>query len=400
MARTPRRLTVTAGTGRLLGWLAFALVALAWWFTFAPTNIGGPASYVVVVGSSMEPGLHSGDLVVTRARPAYRAGEVLAFAVDGGQVIHRTLGQDAAGAWITQGDNRSTPDGWQVGDKDILGAEWLTIGGFSAPSSVIHQWWFAPTAAALTVFLLLMPSLRRRRSPETATWLSDHAHARRRGPRRTSDVILAWCCAGSFLVCAAAAVSAGHATSHIPLVPVVGAVFAFGGVLAWGGRCWGWWGGTRPERALLRLRSVLRAVDAFPAGAADGESAEVWGRALKPARSVRNIASFAQREQAPVMWLHVGSNHRLLAVGRRTALSLSLGDAPTDAAFTASRATRMRRAVRLPARAWGPVLLVLLALTLLHGDEAKQRVHFGTVSQVQTPVTESDARTYLLDLRR
>lgn len=399
MVHTLRRWAVTAGTARLLGWLAFALISLAWWFTFAPTSIGGPASYIVVAGTSMEPGLRSGDLVVTRARPAYRAGEVLAFAADGGHVIHRSLGQDAAGAWITQGDNRSTPDGWQVGDEEILGAQWLTIRGFAAPTSVLHRWWFAPAAAALTAFLFLMPSLRRRPSPEAAPWLEEHAMPGQRGPRRTSDVVIAWCCAGSLLVCAAAAVSAGPATSDIPLFPVAGGVFAFGGLLAWGGRGGGWWGRTRQDRALLRLRSALRAVDAFPAGAVEGDSGEVWGRPLKPARSVRSIASFAQREQAPVLWLHVGAGHRLLVVGRRTALSLSLGDAPTDAAFTASWATRLRRAIRLPWRAVGPALVVVLALTLLHADAATLRVHLGTVVQVQMPVTLAEVQTYLLRMR-
>ncbi len=399
MVHALRRWAITAGTARLLGWLVFALMTLAWWFTFAPTSIGGPASYIVVAGTSMEPGLHTGDLVVTRAQPTYRTGEVLAFAVDGGHVIHRSLGKNAAGAWITQGDNRSTPDGWQVRNSAILGEQWLTIRGFAAPTSVVHRWWFAPTAAALTVFLFLMPSLRRRRSPEATTWLRDHAMSGRPGPRRTSDLVITWCCAGSFLVCAAAALSAGQAASGIPLLPVTGGVFAFGGFLAWGGRCWGWWGRTRPERALLRLRSALRAVDAFPAGAADGDSGQVWGRALTPAPSVRSIASFAQREQAPVLWLRSGADQRLLVVGRRTALSLSLGDAPTDAAFTASWATRVRRAIRAPGWVSGAGLLVILALTMLHADAATPRVHLGTVVHVQVPVTLADVQTYLLRMR-
>lgn len=381
MVHPLRRWIGAVGPRRGLGWLAFAVVAMAWWFTLAPSSIGGPASYIIVVGTSMEPGLSSGDLVVTRAQRTYGTGDVLAFAVDGDQVIHRALTRDAAGSWTTQGDNRATPDGWQVDDNAILGSQWFTVEGFAAPSSIIRRWWFAPAIAALTAFLLLLPSPRRR-GTEVAAWLKEHASAGRLGPKRTSDVVVVVCCAASVLVCGAAIVTAGS-FAGAGLAPVAGAVAAAAGFLAWGGRCWGWWGRTKSERVLLRLRSSLRQVDALPAGACTSDSGEVWGRATRPARSALSLARFAQSEHMPVLWLDSGTGGRLLVVGRRTALTLGLVDQSATDPVIPRRAVS---ACLFVGRYWwvmGPLLVAMLAVTLARSDEAALGVYFGTVLHVQ-----------------
>ena len=59
--------------------------------------LGGPASYVIVSGHSMEPTLYTGDLVVVHQRDEYSVGDMVAFEIEGGsQVIHRIVGGSAA----------------------------------------------------------------------------------------------------------------------------------------------------------------------------------------------------------------------------------------------------------------------------------------------------------------
>jgi len=396
MGHALRRWIGAVGPRRGLGWLALAVVAMAWWFTLAPSSIGGPASYIIVVGTSMEPGLSSGDLVVTRAQRTYGTGDVLAFAVDGGQVIHRALTQDATGSWTTQGDNRATPDGWQVADDAILGAQWFTVEGFAAPSSIVRLWWFAPATAALTAFLLLLPSPRRRR-PEVAAWLKEHAIAGRPGPKRTTDVVVVVCCAASVLVCSAAIVTAGS-FAGAGLAPVAGAVAAAGGFLTWGGRGWGWWGRTKSERVLLRLRSSIKQVDALPAGAGTSDSGAVWGRHTRPARSALSLARFAQRERMPVLWLDSGAGGRLLVVGRQTALTFGLGDQSATDPVILPRAVSVRRFVGSYWWAMGLVLVAMLAVPLARSEEAALRVYLGTVLDVQRHEAQAEdvVRSYFV----
>lgn len=89
------------------------------------------AEPVVVVGDSMEPTMHEGDLVLVRPEPSYEVGDVIAFRVpeDGARatVIHRVVGGTAASGYRTQGDNRDTVDLWRTPPRDVLGASWIRI---------------------------------------------------------------------------------------------------------------------------------------------------------------------------------------------------------------------------------------------------------------------------------
>ena len=82
-----RRVTGILGTVA-----AFAALALAWTF-FAPTQLGGGTSYAIIVGSSMEPKLHRGDLAVVRKQRVYRAGDVVMYESRelGSKVLHRIV---------------------------------------------------------------------------------------------------------------------------------------------------------------------------------------------------------------------------------------------------------------------------------------------------------------------
>lgn len=107
--------------------LPLLALLLAWFFLFRPVSLGGPASYVMVSGVSMEPTLHSGDLVATRKHESYQKGEIVAFRVEGGIVIHRIVGGSAGEGFVMQGDNKNAPDLWRPTAGDVVGRLWFTI---------------------------------------------------------------------------------------------------------------------------------------------------------------------------------------------------------------------------------------------------------------------------------
>jgi signal peptidase I len=112
------------------GWVA-ALAALAW--LLWPVPLGGLATVTIVSGSSMEPTYHTGDLALVRRTGDIAAGDVIVYRVPAGEpgegrhVIHRVIGGDAAGGWVTRGENRDTPDIWRPRPTDVLGTVRGTI---------------------------------------------------------------------------------------------------------------------------------------------------------------------------------------------------------------------------------------------------------------------------------
>jgi signal peptidase I len=122
----------------LSGLLGFAFLAV-WVFFLWPASLGGRTSYVVVHGTSMRPGLHTGDLVLTRERSSYHVGDVVAFHIDGGEVIHRLhSGSDSTG-FTTKGDNRTEADPWTIQDTAIVGEEWLRVPGVGRMFAGAHN---------------------------------------------------------------------------------------------------------------------------------------------------------------------------------------------------------------------------------------------------------------------
>ena len=73
----------------------------------------------------MEPTLYTGDLAVVRRQSQYEVGDVVAFRVDGGAVIHRIVGGDSNSGFVMQGDNNPQIDGWRPVASDISGTMWF-----------------------------------------------------------------------------------------------------------------------------------------------------------------------------------------------------------------------------------------------------------------------------------
>lgn len=160
---------------RLLLVLPFAALVLGWFLFLRPEALGGPATYVMVYGRSMEPTLWGGDLAVVRRQHDYSTGDIVAFRVQGGMVIHRIVGEEADG-FVTQGDNRDSPDSWRPTADDTVGRVWFSIPGGARFVGLLRQplplGAVAGAVGMLTVLLgpgwrlrLSIPG-RRRRRPE------------------------------------------------------------------------------------------------------------------------------------------------------------------------------------------------------------------------------------------
>jgi signal peptidase I len=109
---------------RLANWLVFMTFLSGVWWLAGPTHLGGPASYVIVDGRSMEPTYRNGDLVVARERERYKIGDVIVYDAPIEQrfeVIHRIVAP-TDGGFVTQGDNMERPDGWIAPHHTIHGS--------------------------------------------------------------------------------------------------------------------------------------------------------------------------------------------------------------------------------------------------------------------------------------
>jgi signal peptidase len=156
---------------RLGGLAATAAIVLVWLLLLRPVAFGGPAAYVIVSGRSMEPTMHSGDLVVALPRPTYRVGDVVVFRVPAGgagagtTVVHRIVGGSASSGYVLRGDNKGGVDPWRPTEEDVLGTARLTVPrAGSALLEVRTPMGMALLAGATTLLVAFVPARRRPRS--------------------------------------------------------------------------------------------------------------------------------------------------------------------------------------------------------------------------------------------
>lgn len=123
-----------------------------------------PIALVIVSGHSMEPTLHTGDLlVVVRAR-RYRRGDVLAYRVPKGDigggliVIHRRVAGDNRDGFVMRGDNKPFNDPWRPRPSDVVGRLRLAVPKVGlGPGYVRTPLCLALMAAVVAGFLALGP---------------------------------------------------------------------------------------------------------------------------------------------------------------------------------------------------------------------------------------------------
>lgn len=145
---------------------AVAVVLMGIWFVaLRPQSLGGPATYLLIRGDSMEPTFHTGDLAVVLSAKGYAIGDVVAYRVPAGEiggghiVVHRIAGGDGAAGYLMRGDNNPSVDPWQPQTIDIVGKALVAIPGAGTMLSVLHR----PAAAgALAVSLMTVLWLLRR----------------------------------------------------------------------------------------------------------------------------------------------------------------------------------------------------------------------------------------------
>jgi signal peptidase len=162
-------------------WLSLLLLvgaAAAWIIVLRPGALGGPATYVVVRGDSMNPTYATGDLVILERSDAYGPGDVVAYRVPQGElgaglvVVHRIIGGDAASGFLMRGDNNPAPDPWSPRGDDVVGRSAVWLPGVGRVVAVVRQpATLAAICAALIVTLFAMPPRRRGRRPEAVVEL-------------------------------------------------------------------------------------------------------------------------------------------------------------------------------------------------------------------------------------
>ena len=133
--------------------LIAAVLLLLVWMVFVPIQLGGPVSYIIISGNSMEPEIHLGDLVVARRRDHYQLDQrVIYDHPQLGYVFHRIVGQEGD-QFILQGDNNDWLDTYQPTKSEILGKYWYDIPGAGKVISALQQ------PLYFTLFVLIISSL-------------------------------------------------------------------------------------------------------------------------------------------------------------------------------------------------------------------------------------------------
>jgi signal peptidase I len=141
---------------------------IGWWFSFGPVALGGPATFAIVDGRSMEPTYQYGDLVVARTKDAYAVGDVVVFpATNKRVIIHRIVAGNAVDGWTTRGDNNDRDDSWVLPDESILGEEWFDVPevGHALLWTQRHPWQFSGTVGVVVLGLSAVSSRTRRLHP-------------------------------------------------------------------------------------------------------------------------------------------------------------------------------------------------------------------------------------------
>jgi signal peptidase I len=174
---------------RLLEWSVFALVVVGVWFFVGPTALGGPASYVIIDGTSMEPTYADGDLVIAKAHERYQVGDVITYDAPIGRtyrVIHRVIQVTETG-YVTQGDNRDEADGWEVPFDAVHGSSWVHLPyGGQVALTLRHPPALIGLVAGWLTLLLLTQS--EKRSPEDDGGVPEH-DGRQAAPGWTSRMV-------------------------------------------------------------------------------------------------------------------------------------------------------------------------------------------------------------------
>lgn len=282
---------------QVASWVVLLVVLGAWYLTLAPSVIGGPATFVMVQGQSMEPMLYTGDLVVARRQDHYQVGDKVVFAVARGHVIHELHSGSEKSVWLTKGINNDWIDPWTIPNSDIAGRYWFSIPGFSQKLQFPRQnpLIFGLVCGAVTL-LSLVPRRRRRITAELAEALSratpEPSSARLKSTEGlvfgTSVVALIFSLLGLANILGARMLISWQGAIAVTALLFSGALAAFFGYRQLDGR-----GLAEPERSLRPFSGRLYHVAEFP------DLPE--GTPIVAVQSVDELALIAEKYRLPVL---------------------------------------------------------------------------------------------------
>lgn len=151
---------------KIVATVAFAGVLAGWTVFLRPQYLGGSAGYVMVSGTSMQPRLHTGDVVLVTRRSSYRVGDVVAYRVPAGEpasgrvVIHRIRGGSASTGYVMRGDNRTSNDLWRPRPKDIVGEQRFVVPGAGRAAATVLSPLGLGVMCGIATVVLLLPARR------------------------------------------------------------------------------------------------------------------------------------------------------------------------------------------------------------------------------------------------
>ena len=116
------------------------VLTTAIWVAFAPMQVGGQATYVIVNGNSMEPDFHLGDLIIVRSEPVYRIGDEVVYQNSdlGGSVFHRIIDLELD-RYTLKGDNNNWVDAYQPTQEEVTGKLWAHLPKFGKYIQLMRQ---------------------------------------------------------------------------------------------------------------------------------------------------------------------------------------------------------------------------------------------------------------------
>jgi signal peptidase I len=132
------------------------VLLLGAWLLLAPAQLGGATRYAVVEGSSMEPGLSRGDLVLVRAGSRPTIGDVVLYRDPslGARVLHRVTDVEG-GRLVLRGDANDFLDDVRPRPSEVIGTYWFAIPRVGG----VLLWLAQPLHAALLAFALTLVAL-------------------------------------------------------------------------------------------------------------------------------------------------------------------------------------------------------------------------------------------------
>lgn len=134
--------------------VALGIASIGLWAAFAPPQIGGSATYVSTYGTSMEPRLHKGDLVLVRPESDYHVGQVVAYNSNTLHtvVLHRIVDRDGD-RYVLKGDNNTWLDTDRPVRSQLIGSMRMVLPGGGDKLELLHS----PAGMGVASAIVIVP---------------------------------------------------------------------------------------------------------------------------------------------------------------------------------------------------------------------------------------------------